>query len=224
MAEEYIKAQDIPGFAEFPEQLQRLLSYPSQQYSSKGFLLQTDSPVYYSSYTTREYKAEHMFYSEKCLVTLETSLAPKSISIDFFKCFGHEKGSGRKLLCYALTRIKKELVLPSQTSVLLEADATYSNTVEKAVSNARDAENENEAQRLQDTAMESLKAYYRKYGFQGKGSSMQATLETVIGRCQSGGFRRSLGGRRSLRRKFKGSSLRFRRGKTRRSLRHYPLD
>ena len=105
------------------------------------------------------------------------------------------------------------LVLPSQTSVLLQADPTYSNTVEKAVSNARDAENENEAQRLEDTAMESLKAYYARYGFKGKGSSMQATLETVIGRCQSGG------GLCSLRRKFKGSSLRFRRAKIRRSIR-----
>ena len=162
---------------------------------------------------TPQYKAKYMFYSEKCLVTLETSLAPKSISIDFFKCFGHEKGYGRKLLCYALNRIQQELGLPSQTSVLLQADPTYSNTVEKAVSNARDAENENEAQRLEYTAMESLKAYYRKYGFQGKGSSMQATLETVIGRCQSGG------GLCSLRRKFKGSSLRFRRAKIRRSVR-----
>jgi len=212
MAEEYIKAQDIPGFAEFPEQLQRLLSVPSQEYSSKGFLLQTDSPVYCLSYTTHQYKAKYMFYSEKCLVTLDTSLAPKSIDIDTFKCFGHEKGSGRKLLCYALTWIQKELGLPSQTSVLLQADPTYRNNIKEAVNKASEAKNEGEEERIVAAAMESLKAYYRKYGFKGKGSNMEAKLETILGSCQSGG-------RRILRRKLKGNSVRFRSDKTRRSQR-----
>ena len=187
MAEEYIKAQDIPGFAEFPEQLQGLLSVPSEHYYSKGFLLQTDSPVYCLSYVTPEYKAKYMFYSEKCLVTLDTSLAPKSIDIDTFKCFGHEKGSGRKLLCYALTWIQKELVLPSQISVLLQADPTYRNNIKEAVNKASEAKNEGEEERIVAAAMESLKAYYRKYGFKGKGSNMEAKLETILGSCQSGG-------------------------------------
>ena len=193
MAEEYIKVEDIPGFAKFPAQLKRLLSYPSERYSSKGFLKKES--VYFSSYTTREYKNEYMFYSEKCVVTLNTTLAPKSIDIDMFKCFGHQKGAGRKLLCYALTWIKEELSLAPRTHVFLEADPKYRNNVQNAVNKAHQAENENEAERLEAAAMKTLKAYYARYGFQGKGSSMEAALNTILGKCQSGGTRRKKRGR-----------------------------
>jgi hypothetical protein len=199
MAEEYIKAEDIPGFEKFPKQLQKLLSVPSEHYDSKGFLLQKDSPVYCSSYTTRSHKREHIFYSKKCLVTLETSLAPKSIDIDTFKCFGHEKGAGRKLLCYALTWIKQELSLAPNTLVLLEADPRYRNNVQDAVNKAREVENEDEAERLEAEAMKSLKAYYARYGFKGKGTHMEAPLNTILGKCQSGGTRRKRFRSRKLR-------------------------
>jgi hypothetical protein len=194
MAEEYIKAEDIPGFEQFPAQLKRLLSYPSERYSSKGFLKK--EPVYFSSYTTREYKNEYMFYSEKCVVTLNATLAPKSIDIDMFKCFGHKKGAGRKLLCYALTWIKEELGLPSQTVIGLEADPTYRNNVQNEYNKALDAENENGSERIRAAAMKSLKAYYARYGFKGKGSGMEARLTTILGKCQSGGTRKK---RRSAR-------------------------
>jgi hypothetical protein len=199
MAEEYIKAKDIPGFEKFPEQLQILLSVPSKHYHSKGFLFDKGSSVYYSSHTTREHKREHIFYSKNCLVTLDTSLAPKSIDITTFKCFGHEKGAGRKLLCYALTWIKKELGLSSQTLVLLEADPTYRNNVQNAVNKARKAENEDKAERVEAEAMESLKAYYARYGFKGKGTHMEAPLNTILGKCQSGGTRRKRFRSRKLR-------------------------
>lgn len=199
MAEEHIKAEDIPGFETFPEQLQILLSVPSKHYHSKGFLFDTDSSVYYSSYTTREYKAQHIFYSKKCVVTLNTTLAPKSIDIDTFKCFGHTKGAGRKLLCYALNWIKEELGLPSQTVIALEADPAYRNNVQDAVNKARDAENEDEVERIEAEAMKSLKAYYARYGFKGKGSHMEAPLKTVLTSCQSGGTRRKRYRSRKLR-------------------------
>jgi len=198
MAEEYIKAKDIPGFAKFPDQLQKLLSH-----ASKGFLLQKDSPVYCSSYLVGKYYREYIFYSEKCLVTVKTldTTQPtyqdiKSIDIDMFKCFGHKKGAGQKLLCYALTWIKQELSLPRDTLVLLEAEPTYRNNVQNAVNKALQAENENEAERIGAAAMKSLKAYYARYGFKGKGSSMQAALHTILGKCQAGGTRKK---RRSAR-------------------------
>jgi hypothetical protein len=198
MAEEYIKAKDIPGFAEFPAQLQKLLSI-----ASEGFLFQKDSPVYSSSYLVGKYYRNYIFYSEKCLVILKTldTKQPtyqdiKSIDIDFFKCFGHKKGAGRKLLCYALTWIKEELSLTRDTVVILEADPTYRNNVQNAVNKAHQAENEDEAERLEVAAMKSLKAYYARYGFKGKGTHMEAPLNTILGKCQSGGTRKK---RRSVR-------------------------
>lgn len=194
MAEEYIKPEDIPGFEQFPEQIKRFLSYPSQRYGSKGFL-KKDS-VYFSSYTTREHKNEYMFYSEKCVLSVNTTLAPKSIYINMFKCFGHQKGAGRKLLCYALTWIKQELGLTRDTLVILDADPTSSNNVQNAYNKALHAENENEAERIRAAAMKSLKAYYARYGFKGKEDTMEAPLNMILGKCQSGGTRKK---RRSVR-------------------------
>ena len=178
-------AEDIPGFTEFPDQLKRLLSTPSKYYHSKGFISK-DTNTYYSAYTAG-HKSMHIFYSKKCVVTLNTSLAPKSINIDMFKCFGHQKGAGRKLLCYALTWIKQELGLSSETIVTLVADPKSSNTVNNAVEKAL---NEDEAERLEAAAMKSLKAYYARYGFKGKEDTMEATLQKILGTCQSGGTRR----------------------------------
>jgi len=198
MAEEYIKAEDISGFNEFPDQLQKLLSH-----ASKGFLLQKDLPVYCSSYHIPKYHRKYLFYSEKCLVTIKTldtertSVDHTSIDIATFKCFGHTKGAGRKLLCYALTWIKDELSLAPNILVLLEADPTYRNNVENAVSKAHQADNEDEAERLEAAAMKSLKAYYARYGFKGKGSNMEAPLNTILRKCQSGGTRRNRNGRKS---------------------------
>ena len=206
MAEEYIKAKDIPGFEKFPEQLQILLSVPSKHHDSKGFLFHKDSSVYYSSYLISKFNRGYTFYSEKCLVTiktLDTILHAyqdiKSIDIDMFKCFGHTKGAGRKLLCYALTWIKDEFGLALNIPVLLQADPESKNNVQDAVKKAREAENEGEEKKILAEAMKSLKAYYARYGFKGKGSSMEAPLKTILTSCQSGGTRRKRFRSRKLR-------------------------